>query len=177
MNLEKILGSKDVVKTINNNLDYLFDLIFELKDMVGFDHKHPHHHLDVWEHTLYALSLSPNDFEIRLVLLLHDIGKPHSYTEGEVRHFKNHPAISSKMTRVILMRLNYDIDFIDEVCYLILNHDTPIKEDEILENRELAYKRYLVQYCDAFAHHPLKMEKREKYLKKIKTYLDEKTHR
>ena len=54
--------------------------------MIGFEHKHPHHHLDVWNHTLLALSYSPKDFDIRLVLLLHDIGKPHSYQDEEIRH-------------------------------------------------------------------------------------------
>ena len=34
---------------------------------------------------------SPNDLDIRLALLLHDIGKPFSYQDDESgRHFKNH---------------------------------------------------------------------------------------
>ena len=49
--------------------------------MIGFDHKHPHHHLDVFNHTLYALSLSKKDFSIRMALLFHDISKPYCYVE------------------------------------------------------------------------------------------------
>src|SRR5574344_2051507 len=86
--LEEILTSDNVVDSIRSNLEYILKIIPELGDTIGFEHKHPHHHLDVFEHTLYALSLSENDYEIRLALLLHDIGKPHSFTEGEVRHFK-----------------------------------------------------------------------------------------
>ena len=71
--------SDNVVECINNNLDYLLVLVPEIQYMIGFEHKHPHHHLDVWNHTLLALSLSQNDFDIRLCLLLHDIGKPFSY--------------------------------------------------------------------------------------------------
>lgn len=172
MSLEKILCSENVLESINDNLEYLFELIPELKFMVGFEHKNPHHHLDVWNHTLYALSLSINDFEIRLVILFHDIGKPFSYTEGDVRHFKNHPIVSSEMSRKILERLNYDKKFIDEVCYLVRYHDDPIKTKDIEENIELAYKRYLVQYCDTYAHHPLKLEKRVKYLNRTKERLE-----
>ena len=171
--LEEILTSDDVVEVINDNLDYLFNLIPELKNMVCFEHKHPHHHLDVWEHTLYALSMSTNDFEIRLALLFHDIGKPFSYVDDEVRHFPNHPKVSRKITEKILERLNYNKDFIDEVCYLVEYHDTPITLEEVINNKELMYKRFLVQYCDAYAHHPEKLTKRIKYLNKTRIYFKE----
>ena len=49
-----------------------------------------------------SLDLSEKDFLIRLVLLFHDIGKPHSYQEGEVRHFKNHAKVSANMSKKIL---------------------------------------------------------------------------
>ena len=45
--LKDILLYDDVVLSINSNIDLLFSLIPELKYMVGFDQKHPHHHLDV----------------------------------------------------------------------------------------------------------------------------------
>lgn len=171
--LKNIIESDNVVEAINNNLEYLLTLIPELKDMIGFDHKHPHHHLDVWHHTLYALSLSPNDFEIRLALLLHDIGKPHSFIEGEVRHFPNHPLVSSEITKTILTRLNYDDKTIERICYLVKTHDSVITKKEINNNHSLLYKRYIVQYCDAYAHNPDKLEKRVKYLTKIKNYFKE----
>ena len=77
--LYDILLCDDVVGAINDNLEYILKIIPELKDMIGFEHRHPHHHLDVWNHTLLAISYSPKVFDVRLVLLLHDIGKPHCY--------------------------------------------------------------------------------------------------
>ena len=170
MNLKNILMRDNVVESIYNNLDILFEMIPELKDMVGFLHKHPHHHLDVWNHTLYALSLSPINFEVRVVLLLHDIGKPHCYIEGDIRNFTNHPSVSKEMAENILKRLHYDEKFIKEVCYLIEFHDSPISLKTVQYNQDLEYKRYIVQYCDAYAHHPEKLEKRIKYLNKVKKY-------
>ena len=77
--IQVLLTSDNVVDNIKSNLDELLEIIPELQDTIGFDHKHPHHHLDVWNHTLLALSKSENDFEIRLALLLHDIGTYISY--------------------------------------------------------------------------------------------------
>ena len=171
MMLYDILLAEDVVLAIKNNMDYLLDIIPELKYMMGFDHKHPHHHLDVWNHTLYALSLSNRDFEVRLALLLHDIGKPFSYQEGDVRHFKNHPEVSMKMTEDILRRLGFNRNDIKKICYLVKNHDNPITDDQINDDYDLVLKLYDVQYCDALAHHPDKLEKRKKYLNDIKKKL------
>lgn len=123
--------------------------------------------MDVWEHTLYALSLSKNDFDVRLCLLLHDIGKPFSYQEGEIIHFRNHPIVSSKMSEIILKRLEYSEEYIKYICYLILNHDNRIKEKQINDNYELCLKLFEIQRCDALAHNPNKLEKRMKYLDEI----------
>ena len=171
MNIKEILMEDDIVKSINNNLEELLLLIPEIKYMIGFEHKHPHHHLDVWEHTLLSLSNSPKDFEIRLCLLLHDIGKPFSYVDGPIRHFPNHPIVSAQIASRVLHRLGADNNFIDEVCYLIIMHDTAITKEEINSNYTLAYKRYKIQICDALAHHPLKLEKKIKYLEKTKKLL------
>ena len=169
--LRKILMSDDVVESINNNLDILLEIIPELKDMIGFKHNHPHHHLDVWNHTLLALSMSDSIFDIRLCLLLHDIGKPHSYQDGEIRHFKGHPVISSTISNKILIRLGYDSEYINEMCYLIENHDNLITKEDINTNYSICLKIFCIQYCDALAHNPEKLEKRIIYLKQVLEYI------
>lgn len=170
--LYEILTSEDVILSMKENLSYLLEIIPEIGYMIGFEHKHPHHHLDVWEHTLYALSLSENDIEIRLCLLLHDIGKPFSCQEGDRRSFSGHPKVSAEMSRKILTRLDFDKQLIDEMCYLIEFHDMPITENDIQSNSDLSVKRYKIQYCDALAHHPDQLEKRKQYLIKVKNKLE-----
>ena len=170
--LKNILMQEDVVTSVNDNLDELINVIPEIKDMIGFDHKHPHHHLDVFNHTLLALSRAPLNFEIRLVLLLHDIGKPHSYQEGEIRHFKNHPLVSSKIAYNILKRLQFEDSEIEEMCYLIGNHDSILTSDEMNDNKELSKKRFEIQLCDALAHHPDKLERRIRYLLSVNDRLN-----
>lgn len=172
--LYNILTSDNIEESIQNNLSYLLEIIPELKDMIDFPHNHPHHHLDVWNHTLFALSLSQNDFEIRLSLLLHDIGKPHSYQDGEIRHFKGHPKKSAETSKNILERLEFSEEEINKICYLVETHDTPITNKEIEDNLELTITKFKIQCCDALAHHPAKLEKRIKYLLSIYSKINDK---
>lgn len=168
MSLETILLNDNIINSIYQNLDDLLKIIPELKAMINFNHKHPHHHLDVFNHTLLALSLSPNDFTIRLALLLHDIGKPFCFTEeNNVRHYPNHGTVSSMIVRSILTRLKFDNEYIEVICNLIAQHDEKITINDIKENYDFCYILYQIQYCDALAHHPLKLERRIAYLKEI----------
>lgn len=166
--LYNILMTDNVVTNINENLWKVLILIPELKYEIGFEHKHPHHHLDVWNHTLLALSMASFDFDVRLALLLHDIGKPFSYQEEEgIRHFHGHADKSEKMARKILKRLGFNEEKIKDICYLIKYHDLPITDKDLDKNKELSLKRYEIQKCDATAHHPDKLEKRINYLKEV----------
>ncbi len=177
MNVRSILNEQDILSALSNNEKYLFEEIPELKIMKKFDQKHPHHHLDLWEHTKLALSISPNDEIIRMALLLHDIGKPYVYKEIDgIRHYQNHAKVSSDISYQILKKLNFNEDEIKLITFLILFHDTKITEENIKENYNLYYLLYKVQYCDALAHNPNYLEKRIKYLEDLKkifeTYSD-----
>lgn len=173
--LNNILLSENVCESINNNLDFLLDIIPEIIFMINYEHKHPHHHLDVYNHTLKALEFSNHDLVIRMALLLHDIGKPFSCQEkGDIRHFRGHQKVSAEMAKTILMRLNYDEKFISEVLYIVYTHDTPINVNNLDNDIELINKRLHMQYCDAKAHHPDKVEKRLKILNEISEKLNKK---
>lgn len=165
--LYEILMVDDVVDSVKENREELLTMIPELIDMIDFNHNHPHHHLDVWNHTLLALSLSKKDFDTRVVLLLHDIGKPHSYQDDEIRHFHGHADVSSNMSVDILNRLGFESEEIEILTYLIREHDTEITKEDIDSNVELCIKRFGVQFCDALAHNPTKLKKRIEYLVRL----------
>lgn len=169
LKLYNILMQENIKESINNNLEYLLNLIPEIKNIIGFNHNNPHHHLDVWEHTLYALSISEINFDLRLALLLHDIGKPYTCTtKNGINHFYNHPFIGAQMTKNILTKIGFCNEYIEKIYYLVLLHDTPIKQSDIKNNYDLTYIRYLIQEYDVLAHHPEKLEKRIKYLESTK---------
>lgn len=154
----------------------IFNIIPELKAEDGFDHKHPHHVYDVWKHTIEAMKKSEPDLQIRLALLLHDIGKPYCYQEdGEIRHFRGHPKKSAQMAKEILIRLGYSEKEIEDIVYLVENHDTIIDVKKVNKNNmERIEKQLHMQYCDAYAHHPNHIEKRIRKLNEIKEELEKK---
>lgn len=160
---------------VEKNQEIMFKYIPELKHMVGFDHKHPHHHLDVWGHTLAVVNNLKdfNDLELKMAGLLHDIGKPFSYQDEEVRHFHGHPEVSNKMCIDILNRLEYPQNFIDNVSYLVVMHDTPIDPQHLDNSYEMTKKLLFLQYADAKAHHPAKIKKRIDLLDNISKQLEE----
>ena len=150
--LIEILMSDDIESAIRENEEFIFTIIPELRLEKNFDHKNKHHCYDVWEHTIFALKNSRKDLETRLVVLLHDIGKPYCYTEDNgVRHYKGHPIKSAELSKVILKRLGYTD--VDRLYFFILNHDTITEEEMLNENNIELYKKLLtMQYCDAVAH-------------------------
>ena len=170
-----------LTNTVRENSNLLAEHIPEIKSMIGFEHKHPQHHLDVWEHTLLVLGFlaEENDLELKMAALFHDIGKPVSYQDGvdrfsgkRVRHFHGHPNESELIARNRLYWLEYDITFIKDVCYLIKFHDTIIeKEDLEYYPKRLVIKRLKLQYADAKAHHPDTIEKRLERLDEVKRQL------
>ena len=175
--LEDLLMSKYVLNVdyMNSKKEEIFEIIPELRDTEGFEHKHPHHSYDVWNHTLVALEKSDYDLQERIALLLHDIGKPHCYQDEEVRHFHGHPQKSVEISDYVLTRLGYDEKEKSVLLYLIGKHDTIIDIDEINKNNiDLIKRRLHMQYCDSYAHNPKYVQKRIDKLDEIKEQVENK---
>ncbi|MDX9873058.1 MAG: HD domain-containing protein, partial [Clostridia bacterium] len=96
----------------------------EVALMVGFEQNSPHHHKDVFGHTLLVLDNVSNQLILRLAALLHDIGKPPTYSEDEKGrgHFYNHHVIGAQITQLVLSRLKYDADTVRRVSILVREH-------------------------------------------------------
>ena len=154
--------------------DFILDIIPELRFEFKFDQKNSQHHLDVWKHTLLALSLSKKDFVIRLAILLHDIGKPFSYVDDdeEIRHFPNHSEVSYRLSKIILNRFNYSDDIKRTILTLVKYHDTPITNQMIDENPYICKILLDVQTCNQLAHHPKGLEKSIMYIENTNKKLE-----
>jgi tRNA nucleotidyltransferase (CCA-adding enzyme) len=98
-------------------------IIPEIYQLIKFDQFNPHHDKDVFDHTLVVIESVPKSLVLRWAALLHDIGKPASFTMVDgFGHFYNHHKIGADMAREILRRLKFDNNTIERVCILIYNH-------------------------------------------------------
>jgi len=78
---------------------------------------------DVFEHTLRVLERTRADLVLRWAALLHDIGKPRTFTQtGNEIHFPGHEAVGERIAREILARLRADHELIEAVGRLVALH-------------------------------------------------------
>jgi tRNA nucleotidyltransferase (CCA-adding enzyme) len=118
------------------NTGLLKFIIPELNECVGFDQKNPHHDKDVFNHIMAVLDNSPDILAVRLAALLHDIGKPRTFTIDEkgIGHFYGHNMISADMAEIILKRLKFNSDIIKKVTIIIKEH---MSAYNIMKNKAL----------------------------------------
>ncbi|MCH5296782.1 MAG: HD domain-containing protein [Ruminococcus sp.] len=121
----KLICGYGAESILNNFRDVIAVFIPELTAEFEFNQNSKHHKFDLWHHTTYSLKSIDADAVLRMTMLLHDIGKPQCKTTDEMgeSHFIGHPDISAEMSRVVLRRMKYSNDFIDECVCLIRNHD------------------------------------------------------
>ena len=104
----------------------------ELVPMFDFDQQNKHHLYDVWEHTLHTMEHIPPRPDLRLVMLLHDCGKPARFSidfRGD-GHFYGHAAESAHRAEAALTRLRCDKETVARVTRLIALHDHDILNSE-----------------------------------------------
>lgn len=105
----------------------ILDVILpEIVESIGFNQYNSHHNKDVFEHTLAVLDNTSPILHLRLAALLHDIGKPRSFTldDDGIGHFYGHDKIGANMAREILKRWKAPNELIEKVYILIDKHMT-----------------------------------------------------
>ena len=124
--LVEMLQGEYVGMVLRKYKEILTWVIPEIHPCFGFAQNNPYHAYDVWEHTVRAVEAAPTqDITVRLALLLHDLGKPFCYEEGEdgVGHFHGHGEVSQKIARQVLARLRFNTDILETVSELVGIHD------------------------------------------------------
>ena len=100
----------------------------EILPMVDFDQRNIHHCYDVWRHSLAALMETPPIPVLRCAALLHDIGKPSTFTidtQG-TGHFYGHAKASAALADAMLRRLKFPNEFRERTVRLVEWHDRDI---------------------------------------------------
>lgn len=96
----------------------------ELAVQIGYDQHSPYHQLDLWQHTLKTIRLSPPELLIRWAALLHDIGKPFVEVRNR-RGYSNytyHDVVGAELTLKIGHYLKWSKDRTAHIAHLVRNH-------------------------------------------------------
>jgi len=181
----KLLLSVGVEKILTEYADVIAEFIPEIKPMIGFEQKNPHHVYDVWSHTVKVVSFSPEDKVLRLAAFFHDIGKPYTFTKSEdgTGHFHGHPEVSAEMSSFIMKRLRYDNHTIAAVRNLVRVHDKrpPLEKKSVRRLlRDIGETMYLplteLKRADAKAQNPDKLPEKLEYVDELERMLQEEIH-
>ena len=112
----------------------------EIAPCVGFDQRSPYHCYDVWEHTARSVGAVPPRPVLRWAMLLHDLGKPETFSLGEDGrgHFYGHWRESVKKAEAVMDRLRFDNHSRRTILTLVERHDCELPLSERSVRRNLA---------------------------------------
>ena len=135
----------------------LVTAIPELKAAVGFDQHSSHHAYDLLTHIAHTTAAVPPDPALRWAALLHDVGKPATFTldsQGH-GHFYGHAKESAATANRILLELKAPTALREQVVTLIELHMNRLEPDRKLLRRRLSrlgpglvHKLLLLQEAD-----------------------------
>lgn len=101
---------------------------------------------DVFEHTclvmdmLYGNTDGSYSEELAVAALLHDVGKPPTYSESDRIRFNGHDRVGARMSEDICRRLRFSKKQIKRISELILEH---LKFKDVFNMRKSTLKRFL----------------------------------
>ena len=137
--ISKFLLGKNVKSALLTCHEIIGEIIPETKEMHGFNQNNKYHIYDVLEHTAVAIESIEPKLHLRLAMLLHDTGKPKTYTvdENGQGHFYGHAKISTQIAEGFLNKYKYDNLTKEKVIELVKIHDTPIELDKIFIKKRM----------------------------------------
>ncbi len=151
----KLLCGDNVKKVLLEYTEILAVFMPEIMHTKGFDQKNHHHIYDVLEHTAVAVENTPKIPQLRMAALLHDFGKPHTFSvdENGIGHFYGHGDVSRQLARDILTRLKVSNEDYRLITTLVKYHDTPVA------NTEKSVRRALNKYGEKDLRYLLRLKR------------------
>lgn len=120
--LDRMLVSDGVLRALHliDALGVWPHLIPELAECAGVAQRPEYHRYDVLEHLFQSAAAMPPEVPLRLMGLLHDVGKPRCL--AGTGDFHRHAVYGAEMTAVILRRLTYPNAVISRVTKAVREH-------------------------------------------------------
>lgn len=136
----KLICAPGASRVLLDYPDVVGQVIPELRPAMGFDQNTPYHCYDVYTHSVRVMGNTPPERIMRLAALLHDVGKPHTYTVDEygIGHFPDHAKVGAKIADTALRRLRLDKDTREQVVTLVARHGMRLPVEERVVRRWLS---------------------------------------
>ncbi|GHU59175.1 polynucleotide adenylyltransferase [Clostridia bacterium] len=127
-----------IVELLLEYADVFARIVPEIATAAKFEQHSAYHCYDVLEHTARAVSYAPRDLPLRMAMLLHDLGKPASYTPLHgVGHFPNHALAGEAIASRVTNELHFDNKTAREIALIVRNHDVRLNDTEAGIKRQL----------------------------------------
>ena len=112
----------------------------ELKPTLGLDQHSPHHAYDLYTHISHVTAATAPDLILRWAALLHDVGKPSTFTLDEAGrgHFFGHAKSGAATADAVLHRLKAPTALREQVVRLVELHMNPLEPERKLLRRWLS---------------------------------------
>lgn len=130
--LKKLLLGDYVFEVLVEYKEILAVVLPQIRDCFACAQANPWHVYDVFTHIAKSVEAAPKDADLRLVMLLHDIGKPACKTTDAngIDHFYGHPAVSKALAAQVLQYLKVPKNTYERVLTLVEIHDGHIRTEE-----------------------------------------------
>lgn len=130
--LKKLLLGCNAEKVLLEYREVFAVIIPELEPCFDYPQNTKWHIYDVYTHIAKSVAQCPKKDYMRLAMLFHDIGKPHTRTVDfkGTDHFKGHPAKSAEIASRILRRFKVSNELYNKVIKLIEVHDYYIRPNK-----------------------------------------------
>lgn len=182
--LSKFLLGKNVKKALLENYEIIGEIIPQIKEMHGFEQNNKYHIYDVLTHTAVAIENIEPILHLRLSMLLHDSGKPKTYSidKNGQGHFYGHARVSTEIAEAFLNKYRYDNQTKEKVITLVKIHDTPIELDRVFIKKrmnrigkDLFFDLLKVKRADNLAQNPefFWLDKLDKFVTIAKEIIEE----
>jgi len=127
-------------KDLNTYRKIVLQVIPELTPCVDFLQHNPHHKYDVFTHTGKVLAAVDSNPVLRWAALLHDAGKPQTFTQDEkgIGHFYGHAKEGAEIANEVLRRLKAPTELREQVVFLIEHHVDNLSSDKNLLRKKLS---------------------------------------
>ena len=152
--LKRLLCGKDVRRVLMEFPEVFAVILRPLGKEIGYDQGSKYHDSTLYEHTARSVGAAPDTIEMRLAMLLHDVGKPACRSEDENGecHYYGHSEISARMADDMLRALKCDNALRERVVEIVRYHDLPVETSRRYIRRQLA-KHGAEVFADIMAAH------------------------